>query len=300
MTGLAPDREALVRPFAAEWPFRPHLLDLGGVAMHYADEGPRERSAVLFVHGNPSWGFLWRHAIRALARTRRCIAPDHVGMGLSDKPQDYPYRLAQHVENLGRLVDALELERVDLVVHDWGGPIGLGALLERPALLARAAILNTACFTGFSAPWRIRACRTPLFGALAVRGLNAFARGAASMAVEKPLEPAARRGFLAPYGDWKSRVATLRFVEDIPLSERHPSWAALAAVEARLTALERLPTLLLWGERDFCFDPRFREEWQRRLPGASVVRLERAGHYLLEDARAEGLAALTGFLERSA
>ncbi|MCE9593579.1 MAG: alpha/beta fold hydrolase [Planctomycetes bacterium] len=280
-----------------EYPFEPRTLDVGGANLSYVDEGPRDARPVLFVHGNPSWSYLWRKPIRELATTRRCIAPDHVGMGLSDKPEHYEYRLARHIENLTRLVRELDLERITLVVHDWGGPIGLGALAAERARFERLVLTNTACFTGLAAPWRIRLCRTPLFGALAVRGFNAFAGAATTMAVEKPLSDVVKRGFLAPYHDWKSRVAVLRFVEDIPMSANDPSWSTLVELERELPRLAALPTAILWGERDFCFTPTFREEWERRLPHAVVKRFEFAGHYLFEDAASEATAALKRFLE---
>lgn len=300
MTVMEAERTRLLAGLADEYPFEPRGLDVGGATLSYVDVGPRDGRTLLCVHGNPSWSFLWRAPIRALSGTWRCVAPDHVGMGLSDKPEHYEYRLARHVANLTKLVRELDLRRITLAVHDWGGPIGLGALFEERERFERLVITNTACFTGLAAPWRIRICRTPLFGALAVRGFNAFAGAAASMAVEKPLTAAAKRGFLAPYHDWQSRVAVLRFVEDIPLGARDASWTTLVELERRLPSLASLPTAILWGERDFCFTPRFREEWQQRLPHAEVRRFEHAGHYLLEDAGTTAVDALVRFAEGGA
>lgn len=291
------ERQRVLAGLADEYPFEPRSLQLEGTALSYVDLGPRDAPVLLFVHGNPSWSFLWRAPLRALSDRWRCVAPDHVGMGLSDKPQRYEYRLARHVANLTRLVQELDLRRTTLVVHDWGGPIGLGALFAERRRFERLVVTNTACFTGLAAPWRIRACRTPLLGALAVRGLNAFAGAATRMAVQRPLCAGARRGFLAPYHDWRSRVAVQRFVEDIPLSPRDRSWTALVELERRLPELASLPAAILWGERDFCFTPRFREEWQRRLPHARVRSFADAGHFLLEDAGEPVIAALTRFLE---
>jgi haloalkane dehalogenase len=294
---------ATVRATAVEYPFEPQRLDLDGVGLSYVDEGPRDAPPLLFVHGNPTWSFFWRHPIQAFRDRYRCVAVDHVGCGRSDKPQDYPYRLAQHVANLERLILALDLERITLVVHDWGGPIGLGAVLRHPERLARVVLTNTAGFPndswGGRAPLRIRACLTPLFGELAVRGMNAFAGMATFMAVERPLTPAVKDGYLEPYDGWKNRIATIRFVQDIPLSKAHPSYAMLSEVERGLERLETLPTCILWGERDWCFTPRFREEWQRRLPEAEVHALANAGHYLVEDAREEVVAKIGSFLERN-
>lgn len=292
MNALGDVQERILDGLEREYPFAPRSFAVEGARLSYVDVGPRDGQSVLFVHGNPSWSFLWRKALARSSATRRAIALDHVGMGLSSKPQTYEYRLARHVANLVGLIRELDLERITLVVHDWGGPIGLGALFAEPERFERVVLTNTACFTGLAAPWRIRLCRTPLVGALAVRGLNAFAGAATRMAVERPLSRDAKRGFLAPYHDWRSRVAIQRFVEDIPLSERDASWSTLVELERRLPELARLPVSILWGERDFCFTPRFRQEWQVRLPHARVRRFEHAGHYLLEDGGEPALDAL--------
>jgi cis-3-alkyl-4-acyloxetan-2-one decarboxylase len=286
------DRVAAARSrtaeFAASFPFEPRFFDVDparGLAMHYVDEGPRDAPPILFLHGNPTWSFLWRELVREFRGRFRCVAPDHVGCGLSDKPQDYEYRLERHVDNLERLVLSLGLERITLVVHDWGGAIGFGVATRRPELFERFVVMNTAAFTGGRAPLRIRACRTPLLGALAVRGFNAFARAALSMATERGLDEATRRGLLAPYRGWEERIATLRFVEDIPLAPSHPSWNELARIEHGLAGLEGKPTCIVWGERDWCFTPEFRREWQRRFPRATVHVAPEAGHWVMEDAR---------------
>lgn len=294
------DRAALARArtreFADEYPFEPHFLDAGGHALHYLDEGPRDGEPLLFLHGNPTWSFLWRHLVRELRSTHRCIALDHLGCGLSDKPQDWPYRLEPHVLNVERLADALALRRITLVVHDWGGAIGFGFAARDPRRIARAVVMNTAAFTGGRAPLRIRACRTPLLGPLAVRGFNAFARAATVMASERGLSATARRGLLAPYASWDERIATLRFVQDIPLSPAHPSWPALRTIEQRLPELREVPMCLIWGARDWCFTLEFLREWQRRFPSARTFVAESAGHYVTEDARDEVGAWVRQFL----
>ena len=261
--------------------------------------GRRDAEPLLFVHGNPTWSFAWRAAIAALRGTHRCIAPDHVGCGLSDKPAGYPYHLAQHVANVERLVASLGLERVTLVLHDWGGAIGMGYARRHPEAVDRLVLLNTAAFRASRIPLRINACRVPVFGTLAVRGLNAFARAATFMAVERPLAPDVKRGYLLPYDSWTRRAATLAFVEDIPMKPAHPSWSELCAIEDALASFRDRPALILWGERDWCFTPAFRAEWETRLPGAEVHRFEHAGHYVFEDAAEQVVERLSSFLERN-
>ncbi|HEY5552883.1 MAG TPA: alpha/beta fold hydrolase [Opitutaceae bacterium] len=268
----------------ALYPFesRFHPLE-GGVRMHYVDEGQGDE-AVLMLHGNPTWGFFYRDVVKALAGRIRCVVPDHVGMGLSDKPQDYRYTLEQRIADVGSLVAALGLERVHLIVHDWGGAIGFGWARRNPELIGRIVITNTAAFPDTRIPLRIAACRIPLLGPLIVRGLNGFAGAAVSMAVTRPLSPAVREGFLAPYGSWRDRVAVNAFVRDIPMRPSHPSYAELAAISGALSQFRDRQILIAWGERDFCFTTHFLARWREIYPSAETAIEPEAGHYLLEDA----------------
>ena len=281
---------------AAEYPFAPHYLDLGGVRMHYVDEGTGD--PLLFVHGNPTWSFAWRRFVSDLSRDRRTIAVDHVGCGLSDKPQDYAYRLEQHVGNLVRLIDDLDLQRITLVAHDWGGAIGMGAAGRRPERFSRFVLCNTAAFRSRRMPWRIAVCRAPVLGAWGVRGMNLFARMAQTMAVEhrERITPEIRAGYLGPYGNWADRVAIHRFVQDIPMDPAHPSYQTLVDIEAGLPQFVNHPMLLIWGEKDWCFTPQFREEFQQRFPQAEVLKLDDAGHYVFEDAHERMIPRMREFL----
>jgi cis-3-alkyl-4-acyloxetan-2-one decarboxylase len=252
--------------------------------MHYLDEGPRDAPVVLMVHGNPSWSFYWRRLVAALSSTHRVIVPDHVGMGLSDRPQRWPYRLADHVDNLTKLVDHLGVRRFSLAVHDWGGAIGMGLATERPDALVSSIVTNTAAFRSRDIPPSIASVRIPVFGRVAVLRFNAFAGAATFRGVERRMDDATKRGFLAPYGNPHDRIATLRFVEDIPLRAAHPSYARLQRIEERLPLLADKPMLLLWGERDFCFTPKFRARWQQLFPRAEVRAYDDVGHYVMEDA----------------
>jgi pimeloyl-ACP methyl ester carboxylesterase len=292
-----------VKPGAwrALYPFGSRFLELpAGHRLHYLDEGPRDAPAVLLLHGNPSWSFLWRDLVRELSSRFRVVAPDHLGCGLSDKPRDWSYRLADHVANLERLVDALGLTRLHLGVHDWGGAIGMGLATRRPDAIERLLVTNSAAFASSRLPLRIAVCRWPLLGPLLVRGLNGFARAATVMATAKGLPDDVKQGLLAPYASWADRIAIQRFVEDIPMSPAHPSWPVLAQIDAGLSRLRDKPMLLVWGERDWCFTPAFREEWQRRFPAAEVLACADAGHYVLEDAGAPARERIAAFLERAA
>lgn len=278
------------------YPFQPKRfhLGVGGLRMSYLDEG--QGPVIVMLHGNPTWSFFYRNLVLLLRDRYRLIVPDHLGCGLSDKPQDYPYRLADHIGNLEKLIDHLGIKRHALMVHDWGGAIGYGYAGRHPERIAAQIIMNTAAFRSTEIPRRISLCRLPRLGKLLVRGLNGFAGAAAWMAVEKRLPALVRQGFLAPYDSWANRVALHRFVEDIPLEPGHPSWETLLKVEAGLEQFRDRPTLILWGGKDFCFTEKFFQEWQRRFPAARSVFLESAGHYLLEDAGSEVKQFLEGWL----
>ena len=264
--------------------------------MSYLDEGPRSDEAVLMVHGNPTWSFFYRNVVFALRDRMCCIVPDHLGCGLSDKPQDYDYTLGNHINNLSALVDSLKLRKVHLVVHDWGGPIGLGTMLPLGDKLGRVVILNTAAFSDTVIPLRIRFCRWPVIGEIAVRGFNAFAWPATWMAVTKPLPPAVKDGFLFPYNSWANRIATHRFVRDIPRNKGQANDAALAAIEKALPELRTKAVRILWGGKDFCFNEHYYHRWTALLPNAKADYLAETGHYLLEDAREECVAELSKHL----
>ncbi len=282
-------------PALAQYPFTPKSVTVdGGYRMSCLDEG--SGPAVVMVHGNPSWSYLYRNLVAQLKSSHRCIVPDHLGCGLSDKPQQYPYRLQNHIDNLTALLDQLQVDKCVLVVHDWGGAIGMGWAGRHPQRIAGLVVLNTAAFRSQKIPFRIAVCRWPFLGALLVRGFNGFARAAIYMAVAGKMRRDVAGGFLAPYNAWANRIAIHRFVQDIPLNKRHPSYETLVQVEDSLSRLQDKPMLICWGARDFCFNDHFYDEWSNRFPGAFGYRFDHAGHYVLEDALDEIEPLLTPFL----
>ncbi len=282
----------------ALYPFESHHFDVGGVRYHYVDEG--RGPVILLSHGNPTWSFMWRNVILALRDQYRLIAVDHIGCGLSDKPRDYPYRLATHVKNLRNLIDSLSLSEITLYGHDWGGAIGLGAAAASPDRFSRIVLSNTAGFRSQLIPPSIRFCRTPLLGEWLVRGANAFSKGALRYAPARPAElsAAVKAGYLAPYDSYANRVGVARFVQDIPLSPKHPSYETLHEIEQSLPRLTTKPWKFIWGMKDFCFTERFLRRFQEFVPQAEVCELPEAGHYLTEDAPEEVIAALREFLRQ--
>lgn len=281
------------------YPFESHFMSVGGHRLHYLDEGAGE--PLLFVHGNPTWSFYWRNLILGLRDCYRCVAIDHIGCGLSDKPRDYLYMLSQRIDDVVEFVELLDLSSVTLVAHDWGGAIGLGAVERLKERFARIILFNTGAFPPPFVPKRIAMCRTPFLGTLAVRGFNAFTQAALTMAVEKPerMTSDVRAGLLAPYDNWAHRIAIDRFVQDIPFTPRHPTWQVLEQIEAGLDSLAHLPIQLIWGMRDWCFTPACLERFLQHWPQADVHRLEDSGHYVVEDAHERIVPLIKSFLDRS-
>src|SRR4051812_31554473 len=264
------------------YPFEPRFFTVDGQRLHYVDEGAGE--PLLFVHGNPTWSFYWRNLILGLRDGYRCIAVDHIGCGLSDKPQRYEYTLQRRIDDLVEVVERLDLSNATLVAHDWGGAIGLGAVQRVRERFSRIVLFDTGAFPPPFVPWRIAACRIPLLGTIAVRGFNAFARAALTMAVEKPLAKDVQAGLIAPYDSWANRIATQRFVQDIPMSKQHPTWQVLEQIEAGLPSLGNRPIQLIWGMKDWCFRPECLDRFLTHWPQAEVHRLEASGPYLVKDA----------------
>ncbi|NUQ62019.1 MAG: alpha/beta fold hydrolase [Pirellulales bacterium] len=283
------------------YPFQSHWLSIDGHRMHYLDEG--EGPVLLLVHGNPTWSFYWRELVLALRGKYRLIVPDHIGCGMSDKPpvSKYSYQLARRIGDLGRLIEQLDLERITLVAHDWGGAIGMGAAVAQPHRFSRFALMNTAAFRADHCPWRIRLCHVPGVGAVGVQGLNLFVKAALRMAAEhrRRMTPAVRAGLSAPYNSWANRVAVLQFAMDIPLKPSHPTYATLVDIENGLTQFADHPVLLVWGMKDWCFTPAFLNRFLDFFPKAEVERLDDAGHYVVEDAHERVIPLLDDFLRRT-
>jgi len=285
---MAKSKPVNIAPFRHMYPFESHFMDMNGFKYHYVDEGAG--SPVIMVHGNPTWSFYYRQLIQILSPQYRAIAVDHIGCGFSDKPSadQYSYTLDSRINDLERFIIHLELkEKMTLILHDWGGMIGMAYALRHPELIEKIVLLNTAAFfppQGGSLPFRLKLIRhIKPFAKLAVLGCNAFARSALFMATAKGLPGVVKSGLIAPYNSWQNRIATLKFVEDIPLKPGDPSYETVNTVQNELHQLENVPMLICWGMKDFVFTKVYLDEWQHRFPDAKVHTFENAGHYVLED-----------------
>lgn len=289
-----------------DWPFAPHwLTHASGLKQHYVDHG--SGSPVLMIHGNPSWSYYYRRLALGLADRHRVIVPDHIGMGLSDKPDasQYGFRLADRVADLEALYQhligarGLPERNWTLIVHDWGGMIGMAWAVAHPERIGKIVVLNTAAFAnpkGQRLPAALKLGRDSRLGTFLIERCNAFAWGATRFGTVRAMPAPVRKAYLAPYDTPAHRLATLRFVQDIPLGPADPSWALVEATAAKLEVFAATPMQIHWGRRDFVFDDAFLAEWQRRFPHAAVQVYEDAGHYVLEDAHERIVPKVRAFL----
>ncbi len=301
-----------------DYPFTPQRFEVRpGIAMSCLDEGPRDGEVVVMLHGNPSWSFYWRHLVTGLSDRYRCIVPDHVGMGLSDRPDDgggtlppasphaapgnYDYTLQSRIDDLDALLRHLRIEGpVTLAVHDWGGMIGFGWALRDPARVRRLVITNTAAFPLPAAkpmPWQLSLGRDSRIGGWLIRRFNLFARGAARFGTQRRLPRDVRQAYAGVYDGWRQAIATLRFMQDIPLCEGDRAWLLLQASAAQLPRYADRPVFIAWGLRDFVFDRHFLDGFTRALPQAQVRAFEDANHYVLEDRHAVLVPEIRAFLD---
>jgi haloalkane dehalogenase len=294
----------------AQYPFGSRYVQVCGHRMHYVDEGAGE--TILLLHGNPTWSYLYRHIIAGLSDAHRCVAPDLLGFGLSDKPAQADYSMRAHAMRLEAFVQARGLRDVTLVVQDWGGVIGLSWAVRHKALVKRLVVLNTAGFVpekprdlaalrpvpwGFPLLWSLR---IPVLGELFVQGLGGFVRHLLPLGIHhrERLTPEVMSSYLAPYPTWASRRAQLRSVRQVPMRPRDTAWQLLRETGAELDGWT-VPTQIVWGMRDPVFVPWFLDEFERRLPNhAPTVRIEDASHFLQDDRPDLVVQAIRDFLTR--
>jgi haloalkane dehalogenase len=267
--------------------------------LHYVDEG--NGPPIVLVHGNPTWSFLWRKVISHFQDSFRLIAMDHLGMGLSSRPDplSYNYRLADRILDLGYFLGNLEINYpVRLIAHDWGGPIALSWAMENPHKVHSLVLLNTGTRLpiGYRLPFSLKAFRTcNALGGFMIKTLGLFNSGFLAKGSLRPLGQKAREGYFAPYWTKALRIGVAGFVQDIPLDDKHPSRFTLNAIDKGLASLAKMPIFLVWGLSDFVFSPPFLYYCKKRLPAARVLALDNSGHLALEDEPKKILKGLEDF-----
>lgn len=296
MGGRPPMRETYRTPderFAGlpGFPFQPRYLEQDGLRLHYLDEG--EGDPVLCLHGNPTWSFLYRKMVPGLAGAARVVCPDYFGFGRSDKPTDLAwYTYDRHCESIRRLVEELDLQRMTVVVQDWGGPIGMRLAVEQPDRVARLVIMNTGVGGG----------RAPNDVWLAFRDVVRASAGAFQpgrlirRACVRGLADELVAAYDAPFPTPESKAGPRMFVEHVPTEPEHPNTAPLMAVRDAMKRWEK-PTLVLFGDSDPIFPPFVAESIAALIPGALPAEtIASAGHFVQEDAGEEAAARIVEFL----
>jgi haloalkane dehalogenase len=270
------------------FPFRPHYLEWQGLRIHYLDEGPRDGRPLLLVHGEPTWSYLYAGVIpRLVAAGHRCIAPDHVGFGRSDKVVDDGwYVIERHIECLAHVIQSLDLRDVTAVVQDWGGPIGLRQVVDMPERFARICILNTWLHHAeFDYTPGIRAWRE--FATDPVRGGGDMPCGRiVGLSLRRPGHDLAsvQAAYDAPFPDFRHKAGPRRFPWCLPFAQ--PVEGNAADQERCFHALPTLgkPVHFVFGDADPIFSYAWAEQWSKRFPGATLDRIAGAGHFLQQDA----------------
>ena len=276
------------------YPFQSRYQTLSAGDMHYVDEG--QGDAVLLIHGTPTWSFEYRHLIAGLSSRYRCIAPDHLGFGLSDRPSAFAYTPEAHAAALGEFVERLGLERLTLVVHDFGGPIALPLAGRLKPAVTRVVVLNSWAWPLDDDPAMVRAAR--LVGGAVGRWLYKYANIEFSLIVpsaygdRRKLTSAILRQYSAVFDDRQSRGQVLHTLATALLGSR----AHYQSVLDGMATLRELPVLIVWGLKDSFFKPHYLARWQQLLPGATVVTIPGAGHWPHEEEPARVIEEIERFL----
>ena len=286
--------------FGGTFPFAPHYFTENGFDMHYVDEGSGE--PVVMVHGDPTWGYLYRNFIPPLSQRGRCMVPDLMGMGKSDIPQDRSlYRLEQHRANLEGLLLHLDLHDITLVLHDWGGPVGLGFATLHPQRIKRLVLMNTWAFASWPGgpfPRLLEIIRSERGEAFVLKR-NGYLEPALTGTTyhSEKLTQTVMEAYSAPFPTPESRLAMLCWSRDIPVRESDVSYAEMKRIEQGLSQFNSVPILLVWGMQDPVLSPSVLRRWQHVYPHAITHEIEDASLFLQEDAPERIVAEIEAFLE---
>ncbi|NJK79397.1 MAG: alpha/beta fold hydrolase [Chloroflexaceae bacterium] len=278
-----------------EYPFAPHFFDVPEGRLHYVDEG--QGQPIVMVHGTPSWSFLYRHLIKGLAADYRCIAPDNLGFGLSDKPPRYSYRPSELAQHLHMLINQLDLHDIVLMVHDFGGPIGLSYALAHPERVRALVIFNSWLWSLKHIP-AIRV-GSALLSSPVGRWLNRVTNFdprviiPSATADKSKLTPLVRRHYAQPFPRPQDRNAPVALARELVASG---DW--YESLGAQRERIRHLPTLIVWGMADpLLTSSLFLERWKQDFRHAEFVLLSNTGHFVPEERRAELVPIVRTFLQ---
>ncbi len=277
----------------SEYPFNSKYFDINGQKLHYLDEGKGE--ILLFVHGTPSWSFDYRNIIKNLKEHYRCVAIDHIGFGLSSKPEHYDYSPQNHSNTLEKFVLAQALENITLVVHDFGGPIGLNFAIQHPEKIKNLIILNSWLWSSENDPDYIKLkkiLKSPLLPFL-YRYLNFSPKFILPQSFgDKKLPKNLLKQYTKPFADRTQRNGTLAFAQSL-LNDQ--DWFE-QLWNKRKTIAEK-PTLFVWGMKDNVIKPHNLEKFQSSFSNSKTMKLEKSGHFPQEEQPEKVIKAISDFLK---
>ena len=302
----------LERPVTPDWlkpmyPWKQKSAVVNGRRMAYLDEGPSSASVVLLLHGNPTWSFLYRDFVAPLVEAGyRVVAPDWIGAGYSEKPRfDAAYSLAHHIADLVALIDELDLRRITMVGQDWGGPQGVGALLQRQDRLAALVLMNTWLFTdrlsefhGSPLPWTT--WHAPLMGQVFMKRFKMLSHMGVFLCNKRGITDDEIRGYQHVWDDATSDAASLAWPRTIPLAEGDRGWADMKMIQDRLPELAKVPVQLIWAPEDIVFTLDYAKRLKELLPQAQgPILFDRASHFLQDDRGADIVQEIVHFVDRT-
>ncbi|MBI2061879.1 MAG: alpha/beta fold hydrolase [Nitrospirae bacterium] len=277
------------------YPFEHRFFSVSGIRIHYVDEGHGE--TILFLHGNPTWSFVYRDVIRGLRSNRyRCVAPDYPGFGMSGKPKDFGYTAADHARIMEAWITSQKLKDLTLFVHDWGGPIGLWLAVRHPDWIKRIIIANTWAWPVQGDPHFTRFSRIMggTLGRILIGYLNVFVNSGLKKGVvrgKERLTPPVMQAYRAPFAKMADRKPMSIFPAQILAAEDF-----LKQVETGLAKLQKKPILILWGEKDIAFRMSELERFKTIFPAARVRSFPNAGHFVQEDVPEDVVSAIRGWM----
>lgn len=264
-----------------EYPFKGNYFPLSMGKLHYVDEGKGD--PIVFVHGNPGWSFEFRNVIKALSKTNRCIALDHIGFGLSDKPTEWTYLPNQQAENFEKLLESLQLENITLVVNDWGGPIGLSYAIKHPEKIKKLVILNTWLWSVENDPYykKFSGFMGGVIGRFLIKNFNIFGKMIVKQAMgdKRKLTKEIHRHYYQHLEKPKDRKGCYVFPKQIIASS---AW--LDSLWQQRKKISALPTTIIWGLKDIAFREQELNYWTANWNNVKVIKLETVGHFPQEEA----------------
>lgn len=279
--------------FNNTFPFQPHFETINGFRMHYVDEG--EGEPVLCLHGMPTWGYLYRKFIKKLSATNRVIAPDQMGFGKSDVPQDKEYRMEEHVDNLKELLIKLDLQDITLIVQDWGGPIGFGFAVDVPERIKRLVIMNTSVgvMSEDKKPWYAMLEEKGIYNQF-IMNIEGLIKG--GIHNKEKVTDTMIKAYTAPFPSEEYYLGALAWPKDIPVGKEHPSAVIMQHVRDNLDKLSNKEKVLIWGLKDPIFPEKTIDWWHKIYPNIETHEIPNAAHFLQEDAPKEIISIIQDFI----